>query len=153
MPVRLDDEGQKSVDQSWDKALDPIDRLAHQPLLDVLLSTQAYQIGVDRLTFRSEKKVAAGKVVMEIDYDRLKPDQDRFELKVYDPAGKLLRQERYRRAEVEETYQDLFVRYQELRRKVDGGQATPDEIKLHAKLKGRRDAIDALFPKDKDKKP
>src|SRR6516165_6213306 len=103
MPPRLDDQSQQSIDQSWDKVLTPVDHLKHQPLLDFLLVSQAYQLGVDKLTFHSEKKVKAGTVVMDIDFDRLKPDKDRFEVKVYDPARKLLRQETYGRKEIEST--------------------------------------------------
>jgi hypothetical protein len=153
MPVRLDPESQKSIDESWEKALTPVDRLAHQPLLDALLASQAYQVGVDKLTFRSEKKVKAGTVVMEIAFDRARPDADRFEVTVYDPAGKLLRKESYDRKEVERTYDDLYRRHEELRRKVDGGKATPEEVKRLAELKARWDAVNALFPRRQQERP
>ena len=107
MPVRLNEEEQKNIDQAWDKALTPVDRLDHVAMLDAFLITHAYQVGVDKLTFHSEKKVAAGMVVMDIQYDRLKPGDDRFEVRVYDPSQKLLRQETYYRQEVEGAYQEL----------------------------------------------
>jgi hypothetical protein len=151
MPVRLDEDGQKSVDQSWDRALTPVDLLDHQAMLDVFLISQAYQAGVDRLSFRSEKKVAAGTVVMQIEYDRLRPDEDRFEVRLYDPAERLLRQEVYRRKEIEDTYKNLFVRFEELRRKANNGQATPAEALELAELRARRDAIERLFPDSKER--
>jgi hypothetical protein len=147
MPIRLDAEGQKNTDQSWDKALSPVDLLDH---LDVFLCTQAYQAGVDKLAFRSEKKFAVGTVVMEIAYDRLKPDEDRFEVKVYDPKEKLLRHEVYRRKEIEAAYRALFVEHEQLRQAVDAGRATPEQIRLLAGLKARRKVVESLFPSPKE---
>ena len=46
--------GQKKISASWEKALQPVDRLDRQAILDALICTQAYQMGVDRLHFRSE---------------------------------------------------------------------------------------------------
>jgi hypothetical protein len=148
MPVRLGDDSQKDLDQSWDKALTPVERFDHPALLDAFLLTQAYQVGVDKLTFRSEKKVAVGTVVMEIEYDRLKPHEDRFEVKIYDPVGNLLREERYDRKEVEDANHDLFVRINDLQKIVNGGGATPAEVKELTALKARMDAVTAVFPKD-----
>jgi hypothetical protein len=115
---------------------------------------------VDRLTFRSEKKVAAGLVVMEIAYDRLKPGEDRFEVKVYDAAGKLLRQENYGRKEVEETYNDLFVNFEKSGKKAEGGQAPPEQNQVQQRFEARWKAIQELFPnaqegdrEGKEKKP
>ncbi len=147
MPVRPNDESQRAIDQSWDEAMRPVNRLTHQPLLDVLLVTKGYQAGVDKLSFRSEKKVAAGTVVMEIEYDRLKPDQDRFSVKIYDPAQKLLREETYSRKEIEDANNDLFVRVDGLKTKVNAGQATPDEVKQLAALEARMKAVVELSPK------
>jgi hypothetical protein len=103
MPTRLDQEGQKQIDQSWDEALTPVDRLNRQQVLDVLVSSFAFEVGVDRLAFRSEKEFRGGLVVMEIHYDRRKPDGDRFEVTVFDGGGKELRHERYSRQDVEQT--------------------------------------------------
>jgi hypothetical protein len=148
MPVRLDDESQKSFDQAWEKALTPVGRFNHQGLLDVFLLTQAYQAGVDKLTLRSEKKTAAAVVVMEIEFDRLKPEQDRFEVKIYDHGRKLLRRESYSRKEVEDTYSDLFVREKQLREWADKGHATPEDMLALAELQARHQAVGVLFPKD-----
>lgn len=148
MPVRLDDQGQKDLDQAWDKALTPVDHFDHAAMLDAFLVSQAYQVGVDKLTFHSEKKVAAGTVVMDIQFDR-STNEDRFAVKVVDPAQKLLRQETYYREEVEKAYQDLFVRCEQLRQAEHNGTATPEQLKELAALKARVDAVAAVFPKDK----
>src|SRR5690242_6495216 len=72
MPPRLDAEHQKSIDDSWNKALTPPNNLDNQTILDALVLTHAYEIGVDRLTFRSEKSFSGGTVVMEVHFDRAK---------------------------------------------------------------------------------
>src|SRR5438552_3495005 len=62
MASRPDDETQKSIDAAWNEALSPPNRYDHQGLLDLLLVARAYEAGVDRLTFRSEKQVVRGTV-------------------------------------------------------------------------------------------
>jgi hypothetical protein len=148
MPVRLDDEGQKNLDQSWDKALTPVNRFDHPTLLDAFLLTQAYQVGVDKLSFHSEKNVELGTVIMDIEYDRRKPDGDRFEVKLVDPAGKLLREETYYREEVVRANDELFKQDSDLQRAVAEGRATPAQVKELAALQARIDAVTAIFPKD-----
>ncbi len=148
MAVRLNEGAQKKIDQTWNKAFAPIDRFDHQGLLDFFFLTGAYQAGVDKLSFRSEKKVTLGMVVMEIEYDRLKPDEDRFEAKLYDRAGKLLRQERYNRQEVESSGRELLVHTDELDEKINGGKGTPAEVKALAALKARIDAVAAVCSKE-----
>src|SRR5947209_14761086 len=103
MPPRLGGDGQKQIDEAWEKALTPVGRLNRQQWLDAFVLTQAYQIGVDRLSFRSEKEFSGGTVVMEIHFDRCKPGEDRFEVTVLDRDGKPVRAERYSRADVEGT--------------------------------------------------
>jgi hypothetical protein len=111
MPARLDEEGQNQIDESWNNALTPIDRLDRQQVLDALVASFTFEVGVDRLTFRSEKEFRGGLVVMEIHYDRRHPDGDRFEVTVLDSDGKQLRHENYSRQDVEQTchffYDDL----------------------------------------------
>ena len=53
LPPRLEVEQQKVVDEAWEKALAPIDRVDHQVLLDSFVGTGAYQNGVDKLFLRS----------------------------------------------------------------------------------------------------
>src|SRR5688500_478557 len=88
MPTRLNPGDQKQVDAAWDAALTPVGKYDRQRWLDALVGTQAYQAGVDVLTFRSEKAFASGKVVMEVFFDRAKPGEDRFVVTVLDKAGK-----------------------------------------------------------------
>jgi hypothetical protein len=150
MPPRPDDQSQKAIDASWDKALAPVDRYDSQALLDILLGTQAYQAGVDKLTFRSEKAFAGGTVVMEIGYDRIAPQRDRFVVTVLDRAGKQVRRESYDRPKVETTYCDLFVECERLRRDKEQGRATPEELQKLAGYEARRAVIDQAFPKAAD---
>jgi hypothetical protein len=153
MPQRLSDEDQKNVTESWNRALKPVDRYGHQPLLDILISTQAYQVGVDRLSLHSEKKVAAGMVVMDIIYDRLDPTIDRFEVKVLNDAGAILRRESYGREEVETTCRELFQEADRLRKKKESGQATPQELRKLADLEARLKVVEDVFPKPEQKEP
>jgi hypothetical protein len=128
MPARLDPEAQKDIDAAWDAAL---------------VGTQAYQAGADALTLRSEKRFAGGRVVMEVAFDRTKPDDDRFVVTVLDPAGAVARQERYSRADVEQTARELFDR-------TDNAPARPDDppevVRRRAAAEARWKQIGELFP-------
>jgi hypothetical protein len=152
MPPRLEDAEQKQVDESWDKALDPVDKLDRQALLDALILSQAYQAGVDKLTFRSEKKCAAGTVIMEIHFDRAKPDQDRFDLRVVAANGQIVRELSYNRKEVETTYKELHDP------KFDPDRQPPqplqgDEVRKREEVKKRIEAVVQLFPKRDGEEP
>jgi hypothetical protein len=152
MPARLKAEGLKKVDESWERALAPVDRLGHQEMLDIFIATHAYQVGVDSLTLRSEKNWSRGKVVMEIHFNRDLPTDDGFEVKVYDEAGALVRQENYSREEIEQTYRELFVDVPLPRAEGDIGDEPPETAKKRAALKARLDAISRVFPMDQDGK-
>jgi len=108
LPERLDPETQKLIDDGWNRTLTPPDKLGHQELLDVLVGTQIHQLGVDFFMFRAEKRYSGGKVVMEVAFDRARPDDDRFQVTVLDSSGRVLRAENYARTEVDQTYHDLF---------------------------------------------
>ena len=136
MPHRLEPDAQKDVDASWNRAFTPIDRFDHQDLLDIMVGVQAYQLGVDSLSLRSEKTIATGKVIMEVFFDRAKPEADRFVVTVLDPAGRPIRTERYLRSEVEETYRALSAKA------ADGNE--PPEAAV------RWNRIAEVFPKPKD---
>jgi hypothetical protein len=138
LPVRLDDEGQKKIDESWNKAFADLGQIDHQQLLDIFVGTGAYQLGVDKLYLRSEKRTAGGLVVMEINFDRAAADQDRFEVSAFDPAGKLIRSEKYNRKEVEQTHADLFP-------------PAAKDGKQQEEHKARWDKIVTYFPKEKEK--
>ena len=149
MPPRLDPDSQKQVDDSWDKAFEPVGRFDHQGLLDVMVGVQAYQLGVDSFALRSEKQFAGGKVVMEVNFNRHKPDGDRFEVTVYDPAGKLLRSERYSRKEVEATHADLSANPSP---KGDGVPDQPGMAARRAEHQARWNRIREIFPQPKEEK-
>jgi hypothetical protein len=142
IPLRLDPETQKVIDDGWNRAFTPPDKLGHRDLLDVMVGTQAYQLGVDTFMFRAEKRFTGGKVVMEVAFDRAKPSDDRFEVSVHDTTGKLLRKERYTRDEINETYRALFID--------KGVQETPARRAEH---NARWAEIRGLFPEVKDGEP
>ena len=149
LPQRLDDEGQKAVNDAWERVLVPVGRHDNQALLDILVVTQAYQAGVDKLEFRSEKRFSGGTVVMTIRYDRAAPKDDRFEARVVDDAGKVLRQEQYGREQIERTNEELPHEHAPLRQKKQQGKASPDELKKLAGIEARVAVIEAVFPKPK----
>jgi hypothetical protein len=151
MPTRLKDDDQLKIDEAWNRALSPITNHNHQALLDLLVTTSAYEIGVDELFLRSTKRFQAGLVVMELHYNRLIPENDRFVVQVFDPEGKLLRQENYDRAEVEKTNKELSMDLRELEQKKESGTATPEELNQLADLKARSKTIEQAFPRFKDK--
>jgi hypothetical protein len=108
------------------------------------VGTQAYQAGVDTVTFRSEKAFAGGRVVMEVFYDRAKPEGDRFVVTVLDKAGTMARRETYARADVEQTAKDLF----------DRGTPQPNDppevVRRKAAVEERWKKIEEMLPKPKD---
>jgi hypothetical protein len=152
MPPRLQADEQKQVDASWDQALTPVDKLNRQALLDTLILSQAYQAGVDRLTFRSEKFCAAGTVIMEIHFDRAKPDLDRFDFRIVARDGRIVRELTYNRQEVETTYKELHDP------KFDPNRQPPqplnaDEARKREEIKKRVEAVVQLFPKGNGEEP
>jgi hypothetical protein len=151
MPLRPDAEGQKIIDEAWREALRPVDRYGHQALLDVLMLTKAYEAGVDKLTFRSEKKVDDVRVVMEVHYDRLAPAADRFDIQMLDQAGRQLRKERYTREEVEQTYRELFVEYEQLRQRARQGAADAREARKLAALEARLRPVEGVVQRHEQK--
>jgi hypothetical protein len=152
MPPRLQDDEQKQVDESWNNALTPVDKLDRQAILDALVLSQAYQAGVDKLLFRSEKKCAAGTVIMEIHFDRSKPDQDRFDFRIVGANGQVLRELTYNRQEVEATYKDLHdPKFDPNRQPPQGLQG--DEARKREEVKKRTEAVVQLFPKRDAEEP
>ena len=152
LPERLSDDTQERVTEAWDSALRPVDRLDRQALLDVLIFFRAYQNGVDRLHFRSEKDISAGVVVMEIRYDRSVPADDRFEVSVKDTAGKVIRQIAYGRAEVEATYRDLNDKKFAGDAVPKGVDLGPEDQKKPDEVQARLKAIESHFPKPPEDK-
>lgn len=147
MPPRLDADQQKSIDDSWNKALTPPNNLDNQAILDALVLTHAYEIGVDRLTFRSEKAFSGGTVVMEIHFDRAKPNDDRFELKILDKTGVQVRHIVYNREQVEGTYKELNDKKFAGPRGGNDPPLAPDEEKKREDVQKRIAAVEKMFPK------
>ena len=143
MPVRLDDENQARIDQGWEKAFETTDRLLRQDLLDALVVTQGYQIGVDRFTYRAEKRLKDGRtVVMAIEFDRARPEEDRFEVRVQNAAGVVVRSERYGRKDVEDTYRDLCTPPTSIRNETGVVIQTEPTTEQKARLA----RVESLFP-------
>ncbi len=143
MPARLADDAQKDVGAAWDAALTPVGKYDRRRWLDALVGTQAYQTGVDSLTLRSEKRVAGGTVVMEIVFDRAKPDEDRFVVTVLDAAGVVARQERYSRADVEGAVNELF---DPARGAPAGPNEPPPVARRRAAAEARWKQVEEMFP-------
>jgi hypothetical protein len=127
MGHRVAPEEQEQIDAGWNNLLTPTGRADRQLLLDVLLSTEWYEKGVDHLQFRSEKKLAAGgTVVMEVSCDRGNPDGDRLVIEVYDKSAQLVRRERYTLDEVDAARVEVFnVEY--LRQEMKSKPLSPEE--------------------------
>jgi hypothetical protein len=129
---------QKSLDDSWNRALSPTDKLTRQEWLDLFVGAQAYQAGVDKLHMRSEKAFSDGTIVMEVHYDRFSPEVDLFEVSVLDTTGQILRKEQYTRQDVEKTRSDLFEKV----RPADD----EERAEFEAELKARWEKIAEYFP-------
>jgi hypothetical protein len=108
MVERLPPEEQKHVDDAWQNMFSPPDRLDRTLLLDVLITQQAHQRGVDRLDLVSEKCVGKGRAVMTVRFDRQHPEFDEFTIAYLDDQGRELRRERYSSAEIQERIHLLF---------------------------------------------
>ena len=143
MPRRLDTESQGRVDRSWEHMMGSIDKLDHQLILDVLVSSQAYQLGVDKIYFRSEKKFSGGCVKMEILFDVEKPDDDLFRVTILDKDENEIRRDLYSRSEVERTGEELLSP-----RFVPGDPENKSEKVLaeEEKLKMRLERVMEVFP-------
>ncbi|HPF38206.1 MAG TPA: hypothetical protein P5081_00650 [Phycisphaerae bacterium] len=102
MVDRLDEKSQAEIDEVWGNMLTPPNGLDRELLLDVILSQQLHQHGVDSLRFISEKQVGEGLVVMEIRFDREDPLFDEFSVSYVDRRGRELRRERYSREDIDE---------------------------------------------------
>ena len=106
---RLSDEEQARIDEAWVRMVASdrdIDRIL---LLDAILAMRLHEIGVDRLHFESEKDVEGGTVLMEIHYDRVQPAADDvFRMTYCDARGRVLREERFARDEVEYRLGSLY---------------------------------------------
>lgn len=150
MPMvnRLDTKVQKDFDEAWNKASQPVQRLDRQQWLDLIVGVQLFQIGVDRLSFHSEKQLADGHVEMDIIFDRAHPEKDRFTIQFFDQAGKLMCELHYNRDEIEKTYNDLFVNVP----KKHPGDNPENQVRRQKEYESRWTTIAEFFPKAKESK-
>lgn len=144
MGHRLTPDQQQVVDQSWQRALAADEELGRQGWLDLMVSSFAFEYGVDRFHFTSEKQVDDRLVTMEIWFDREKPDADAFEVTVFDAERKILRKERYNRAEVEESITAMYPQGQPA-----DGIVTDEWKKEEARRVARRARVQKIFPEPK----
>lgn len=107
MVVRLTEENQARVDESWVNMFSPPQRLDRTLLLDTLVMNQMHERGVDELRLVSKKRVGDALVVMEVDFNRLEPDFDAFTVTYINAPGMEARRERYTFDEVRERLQFL----------------------------------------------
>lgn len=148
MGRQLDQNQQAAVDAGWQRALEFDDELGRQGWLDMMVGTLAFEHGVDRFHFKSEKEVGARLVVMEVWFDRSKPDDDAFEITVFDDERKIVRKERYTRSDVEESIAVMYQQPETVTPPVGVGQ---DEWRrLREKQEERRARIKLLFPDAND---
>src|SRR5262245_51210113 len=152
LPARLEPDAQKDIDNAWENAVNPPERLERQAILDALIMTRAYQVGVDRLLFRSEKEFSGGTVVMEVHFDRSKPNEDRFEIKILDKTGNTMRVITYNRAEIEKADKELHDPKYGKSRNPNDPPLDADELRKHQEVQQRIAAVEALFPKQEEAK-
>lgn len=125
---RLDPEAQAEVDRAWNHMLTPADRLDGALLLDVILACRLHVLGADRVRYRAEKETLAGRVTLELDYDRNDPDSGALVFTLTDRAGHVVRCERWP--------EDLVrSRYMELASMRDGPAAGAQPASPHPRLK------------------
>ena len=152
MVDRLDEETQQKVDDAWLNMFTPPDGLDRTLLLDVILSGQLHQYGVDYLRLVSEKHVGDGLVVMEVRYDREDAAFDEFSVSYVDNEGYEVRRERFTREEVEEEIRFLLTQ-EEVTDDMDAETREAVELRI-AEREARMEEIQAvLAPLQEDDSP
>lgn len=143
MVMRLEDEKQAQVTETWDAMLTPADRVERTLLLDTILAGQLHQTGVDELEFTSRKYTTEGMVVMEVRFARENPELDEFTFEYFDYDGNELRRERFQFDEVDERVRYLTASPMiESRIWVEEGEELPA---LAAERNARFEEIKALL--------
>ena len=84
---------------------------------------------------------------MEVHFNRDIPADDRFEVKVENLQGVILRRERYNRDDVEKAYRELFAQPRQL---AEGEKEDPEQAASHAKFEARWAKIAECFTKSKE---
>ncbi len=109
MVNRLGPEQQSAVENQWRNLLTPVDRLDREMLADAIMLYQLHQNGVDSLRMVSEKALDDGRVIMEIRYDRARPEEDVFLVTYLDFLGFAVRHERYSGDEIRGRFEEFTV--------------------------------------------
>lgn len=141
MGSHLTPDQQQVVDQSWQRALAADDELGRQGWLDLMVGSFAFQYGVDRFHFTSEKEVDNRLAVMEVRFNRAQPDDDAFEITVFDGERKILRKERYNRADVEESIAAMYDT------NASADAQSENWKRLTQDREARRHRIERIFPR------
>lgn len=146
MGHQLTSDQQKVVDESWQRAIVADEELGRQGWLDLMVRSFAFEYGVDRFHFTSEKQVDDRLVTMEVWFDRERPDDDAFEVTMFDAERKILRKERYSRADVEES---IAAMYPQVRIQPADGIVTDEWKKEEERRVARRARVQRIFPEPK----
>ena len=144
MPQRLCEEEQKRYEFGWDHLVALGPQVEHTALLDTILVGRAWHEGVDKLVLHSEKRVGEIRVVMETQFDRSSPEDDIFSVAFYDAQGRILRQDRFTPAEID----DAVALYLTPDGQVENETPAEREQRLArlAERAGRLQRVEEVFP-------
>lgn len=153
MVDRLDELQQLEVERNWKNLVDAGADLDRQGWLDVMVSTFAFQRGVDRLEFHSEKEIDDRLVVMEVRYDRAQPQKDAFDITIFDEERKILRKESYSREDVEEVILAMYRAVGTPKSPPPGVETVDDWSQYWKRADARRERVRKLFPISEGNEP
>ncbi|MCC7292980.1 MAG: hypothetical protein IT449_13040 [Phycisphaerales bacterium] len=108
MVARLGADDQAKLDRAWEHLIAHVTEADRTLLLDAMIVSQMYQIGVDQLDMVSVKRLPGGQVTMRVRFDRLRPEGDRFSFTYADARTRVLREESFEFGEVAERYAFLY---------------------------------------------
>ena len=103
---RLSASEQSEADREWHNMFTPPDRVEREPLMGALVFFEMYQHGVDRADYHAEKMVDDKRVVIDMHFQRERPQEDGIYVSVFGPEGQILRSERFSREEIEKLETD-----------------------------------------------
>ncbi len=108
MVARLGADDQARVDRAWEHLTARVTEVDRTLLLDAMIASQMYQIGVDQLEMVSVKNLSGGQVTMRVNFNRLRPEDDRFTFAYVDARTRVRREESFEFGEVAERYAFLY---------------------------------------------
>lgn len=149
MPDRLGDVRQNKLDDGWSRVASGEAGIDREYLLDIIIVTNAWHVGVDRLDLRVERSAGAGTVVMETHYDRRTPEADRFVVTFHDAAGRPIRSETYsREALVDAARVSLASGSNCSSVPTSNEDESPEQAAIREALRARLARVRQLFPND-----